>query len=1505
MSFFDAEKLVRQPPVQISVKRVLHCLVLLAVCRALMAGSRAQAGGTWTALTAGPPVGVNNCLLLSDGTVLGMNGAGQCVKLTPDLHGSYINGTWTTLATMNSSRLFFSSDVLTNGNVFVAGGEYGDANHYDAELYDALADAWSVVPGSHNFGYSDSPSELLPDGNVLESDSQSYYNFYLTAANLMTNGGPCADMNEVCWVKMSNTCIFAVGNYGGSAEHFVPALGQWITDSTSPPSGFGDGDDQNFLLPNGQVFHVGSTANTGFYTPGATVTEAGTLVNGPNLPMVGTNQLYGGESPGAMLSTGNILLDLAPNGGGANGGGPCYFYEYNYLSNTFTLQSAPGGGSSYGSSPFVNSMLDLPDGSVLLVGGQNSGSLYIYTPAGPPWPAGQPVIHSLTENADGTYHLTGQGFNGLSEGAMFGDDEQMACNYPLVRLTNNTSGNVYYARTYNWTSTTVQNTNVVATELALPQNLPPGNYSLVVTAVGNPSVAQAFKYAPPPAPTGLMAASGSNALVNLQWNASQDATAYNVKRALSQSGYFATVATVSSTNYADTGLVNEMEYYYKVAAVGSGGPSADSSAVSATPSGPPPIPTDVTAVPDTFERIDLAWRASYDATNYNIKRSTTHGGPYTNVASSVNIFFTDAGLVSGTTYYYVVSAVSSEGESGNSMEASAAAQAIGNFGFETPSIGAGNYQYALPGAGWTFEGYPGSGSGIIANSSGFSNPNAPEGVQAAFLQGHGVISQVLSGFTPGTTYTITYYAAQRPGNSQSWNVMIDSSVIKSNSPGGTSYATYTATFMATAVTHTLFFIGTDLAGGDNTVFIDDVRISPPLASMIALPVLTQNTLPATAAMVVGDTVSFTAAYSNAPAANYQWQFIGAGAITDIPGATNSTLTLTNLQLGSSGFYRLEAVNATNSQGAVYSATSPLTVSNVPAAVTNVITSYAAQTGYGSVLTNFAPTWTVAPGSLIAGQSPSSVGSGNFNMNGTGGVAVLTDGAAGSFNFWPGTGSSITEATCGSGAGQSVTYTLPGSPDGYILTNITVYGGWGDSGRDQQAYTVYYSTVAAPATFVWLSTVNYLPLNPAAVQCATRATLTPARGWLATNVAAVMFDFTTPAGENSYEGYSEIDLYGTSIAPVVTMNTLPVTAVDVVGSQVTFNAAIIGLDVVYQWQKISGGVTNSIPGANSTTLTLANLQLTDTAAYQLQASNAYGVAVSAPSSLTVNSIPAAVNNVIAELAAQTGLGPSDTIGTMFTPTWAVTTNPSLIAGQPPNTSIGNFSEEISGRSVNSLTAGGSLALALVNGTDGLTTSTNYVTCGNEFGAGSSVTYNLAGSAYGFNLTNITVYGGWGDAGRDQQAYTVYYSMVDSPSTYKSLGAVNYYPSNPGNVQSATRVTLIPANGVLATNVADVMLDFTSPASENGYCGYAQIQIFGAPSVPPAVPTSVSADLAGTGGLVMNIGGMVVGRNYEVQSTTNLISTVWVVETNFVAQAGSTAITNDTAGSAQKFYRIAGY
>jgi hypothetical protein len=110
-------------------------------------------------------------------------------------------------------------------------------------------------------------------------------------------------------------------------------------------------------------------------------------------------------------------------------------------------------------------------------------------------------------------------------------------------------------------------------------------------------------------------------------------------------------------------------------------------------------------------------------------------------------------------------------------------------------------------------------------------------VQAAFVQSYGGISQLLYGFTQGATYTVTFEAAQRPGanqhGGQSWNVLINNNVIGSYNPGAgaTSYANYSANFVASAASNTLAFVGTDLATGDNTVFLDNVSISPPVSQV--------------------------------------------------------------------------------------------------------------------------------------------------------------------------------------------------------------------------------------------------------------------------------------------------------------------------------------------------------------------------------------------------------------------------------------------------------------------------------------------------------------------------------------------------------------------------------------------------------------------------------------------------------------------------------------------------
>jgi len=94
----------------------------------------------------------------------------------------------------------------------------------------------------------------------------------------------------------------------------------------------------------------------------------------------------------------------------------------------------------------------------------------------------------------------------------------------------------------------------------------------------------------------------------------------------------------------------------------------------------PAAPTGLSATAGACEsgRIDLSWIASTGASSYSIHRSTTNGGPYMQIGSGItSTTYSDSnGLVPGTTYYYVVKAVSgSSVQSANSNQASAVAPA--------------------------------------------------------------------------------------------------------------------------------------------------------------------------------------------------------------------------------------------------------------------------------------------------------------------------------------------------------------------------------------------------------------------------------------------------------------------------------------------------------------------------------------------------------------------------------------------------------------------------------------------------------------------------------------------------------------------------------------------------------------------------------------------------------------------------------------------------------------
>ena len=423
-------------------------------------------------------------LLLPDGTVMAAaqpSDAGiEWYRLTPDIHGSYVNGTWTTLAPMHDSRLYYSSAVLRDGRVFVAGGEYGTGTAR-AEIYDPQTDTWTGLPPSGQ-SFSDSVSKVIANGNVLiapvgPSSSGGTVMFNPTANSWVA--GPKLFRgfyeDEASWVKLPDDSIITIDPFGTNSERYIPSLNRWVNDANLPVllyntiSEMGPG----LLLPNGKAFFIGGTSHTALYTPSGT-TNAGTWAAGPDIP----NGLGASDAAAAMMSNGKVLAAV---GSATSYDPPTSFFEYDPVANSFTQVNGPTG-TTDNVQPFGTAMLDLPDGTVLY---SHFGSrLYVYLPGGTPLAAGKPVISALTQNPDGSYHLTGTLFNGISEGAAYGDDAQMDSNYPLVRMTNS-GGNVYYARTFNWSSTAVMTSNkVVSTEFVLPANLPVGSNSLAVVANG-------------------------------------------------------------------------------------------------------------------------------------------------------------------------------------------------------------------------------------------------------------------------------------------------------------------------------------------------------------------------------------------------------------------------------------------------------------------------------------------------------------------------------------------------------------------------------------------------------------------------------------------------------------------------------------------------------------------------------------------------------------------------------------------------------------------------------------------------------------------------------------------------------------------------------------------------------------------------------------------------------------------------------------------------------------
>jgi fibronectin type 3 domain-containing protein len=173
------------------------------------------------------------------------------------------------------------------------------------------------------------------------------------------------------------------------------------------------------------------------------------------------------------------------------------------------------------------------------------------------------------------------------------------------------------------------------------------------------------------APTGLTAAAGDTQ-VALSWSATTGATKYHLKRATTSGGPYTQILESSSTSYTDARLTNGVTYFYVASAVDASSESANSGQVNAKPAAAFVLaaPASVSAKAGNAQ-VAVSWSAASGASAYHVKRGTTSGGSYSQIATVSATSYADGSAANGQTYYYVISSLDATGESGNSSEAGA------------------------------------------------------------------------------------------------------------------------------------------------------------------------------------------------------------------------------------------------------------------------------------------------------------------------------------------------------------------------------------------------------------------------------------------------------------------------------------------------------------------------------------------------------------------------------------------------------------------------------------------------------------------------------------------------------------------------------------------------------------------------------------------------------------------------------------------------------------------
>ena len=445
--------------------------------------ARAKTGG-WTPVSNVPsfPNGAGTEILMTDGTVMiADNCSALWYSLAPDANGNYATGTWTQKAAPGYAPLYFASAILPDGKLIINGGEYDQCVGKETTkgaIYDPVANTWTNVnPPSGWSQIGDAQSVVLNDGTYMIGNcctsAQAQYNESTGTWTAVGNGKHDANSEEGWTLLPNGTVLTADVISEPNSEAYNYSSNMWSTlGSVGMNLTSGEEIGPQTLRPNGEVWVAGGNGLSAAYN-----TKSGTWKAGPTFPVVGGQQLDVADGPSTVLLDGTVLIPASP--GLYNAPSTFFIYTGKKLKQIAGPPNAPNDSS------FQFRLLMLPNGQVLTT--DFSDDVEVYTTNRKAKNKLAPVISSVPASLTHgqSYTVSGTKFNGSTQENFYGDDDSQATNFPLVRITNNATGHVFYARTHGFTFMGVAApSQSVSATFDVPSSIETGASKLVVVTNG-------------------------------------------------------------------------------------------------------------------------------------------------------------------------------------------------------------------------------------------------------------------------------------------------------------------------------------------------------------------------------------------------------------------------------------------------------------------------------------------------------------------------------------------------------------------------------------------------------------------------------------------------------------------------------------------------------------------------------------------------------------------------------------------------------------------------------------------------------------------------------------------------------------------------------------------------------------------------------------------------------------------------------------------------------------